>query len=124
MNESRELEEFVTMSRKTLEELNLEVEKKISSNKNCPQIARKNDTKKAENGQIVSIKDVPKGELFSRNSVWRATNLSTMLIFELSGWNVDLYVGENSTLRTLLEKGIVDSFQQNGLYIQFHHYSR
>lgn len=124
MNESKELEEFVTMSRKSLEALEKKVEEKISSNKNCPQIARKNFEKNPENELIVSIKDVPKGQLFSRNSIWRATNLTTMLIFELSGWNVDLYIGENSTLRTLLESGLTDSFQYNGLFIQFHHYSK
>ena len=124
MNESRELEEFVTMNRKSLEALNEKVCEKISKNKNCPQIARKNFKRNAENADIVSIKDVPAGELFSRRSVWRATNLKTMIIFELSGWNVDLYIGENSTLRALLESGMTDSFQINGLYIQFHHYSR
>lgn len=122
MNESKELEEFVTMSRKSLEELSERVDKKISENFSTN--SKNVSSKKPENGAITSIKDVPKGELFTRKTIWRATNLATMIIFELSGWNVDLYVGENSTLRTLLENGSTDSFHKNGLFIQFHHYSR
>lgn len=122
MNESIELEEFVTMNKKTLKALSEKVEEKITQNfgDNC----EKNTAKVAKNDTITSIKDVPAGELFTRRTIWRAMNLKTMIIFELSGWNVDLYVGENSTLRALLENGKTDSFQKNGLFIQFHHYTK
>ncbi len=94
---------------------------KALANKIKQEIDAKKEKSKREMQTITSIKDVPKCELYSKNSIWRATNLNTLIEFELSGVNVDLYLGENLALRSLLERGATDSFIKNGLFIQFDH---
>ncbi len=94
---------------------------KALANKIKQEIEANNEQKNREMITITSIKDVPKSQLYSKNSIWKATNLNTYIEFEMSGVNVDLYLGENLALRSLLEKGAIDSFIKNGLFIQFDH---
>lgn len=113
MEENFNIDEMIMVNPKAQKALAQKIKAEIDS--------KKTDAKNRETRTITSIKDVPQNELYTKNSIWRATNLNTMIEFELSGVNVDIYLGDNLALRSLLEKGAIDSFIKNGLFIQFDH---
>ncbi len=113
MEENFDLDEMIMVNPKAQKALAHKIKQEIDT--------KKNDIKTRELVTITSIKDVPKAELYTKNSIWKATNLNTLIEFELSGINVDLYLGDNVALRGLLERGAIDSFIKNGLFIQFDH---
>lgn len=113
MDENFNLDEIIMVNPKGQKALAQKIKNEIEM--------KKADIKNREIRTVTSIKDVPQSELYTKNSVWKATNLNTLIEFELSGANVDIYLGENVALRSLLEKGAIDSFIKNGLFIQFDH---
>lgn len=113
MEENFNLDEMIMVNPKAQKALVNKIKQEIDT--------KKNDIKSRDLTTTTSIKDVPREQLYTKNSIWKATNLSTLIEFELSGINVDLYLGDNISLRTLVERGAIDSFIKNGLFIQFDH---
>lgn len=113
MEENFNLDELIMVNPKAQKALGQKIKAEIDT--------KKNEMKNREFRTVTSIKDVPPNELYTKNSIWKATNLNTLIEFELSGINVDIYLGDNVALRSLLEKGAIDSFIKNGLFIQFDH---
>lgn len=113
MEENFNLDELIMVNPKAQKALTGKIKQEIE--------IKKQDKKTRKTVTVTSIKDVPQSELYTKNSIWKATNLSTLIEFELSGVNVDLYLGDNIALRSLIERGAVDSFIKDGLFIQFDH---
>lgn len=115
LNNNEGFHDFITVNPEHQKMLNKKIEKEIMEKR---KMAEKN-TAGQETCEIRSIKDVPADLLFTKHTIWIATNLKTLIEFELSGMNVNLYLGENQPLRQLLCEGHVDSFHKDGLYIKF-----
>ncbi len=86
---------------------------------NSNDIKRLKKPKKAAKAEITSIKDVPADLLYTKHTIWTATNLETLIKFELSGINVTLFLGSCPEIRHLLETGVTDYFTKDGLHVKF-----